>query len=351
MCFDDIQSVNSSTNLDEKELYMWNHFTFIIFNIIICIHLFLLVISYNQPKLSSCAAWDLNANTFATDSSAGSLPYGLFVDGINNVYVPNSDNGHVLVWPQGSLNPIQIIFDNFSYPKSLFVSITDDIFVDTGYNRVDAWAWNSMNSGIAMNTSGNCYGLFIDINNTLYCTVKSLHQVVKLSLNSTTQTPSPAAGNGSNGSESYMLNYPQGIFVDINFDLYVADCGNDRIQLFQLGQLNGTTMAGSILSNTTITLHYPTGVVLDVNRNLFIVDSYNHRIVTSGPNGSRCLVGCSGSPGSSSSELNYPQSIALDSYGNMFVSDRNNSRIQMFILATNSCGKYEKIVEKKLPNL
>jgi hypothetical protein len=48
-------------------------------------------------------------------------------------------------------------------------------------------------------------------------------------------------------------------------------------------------------------------------------------------------------PGSTPNELNSPQSIALDSYGNMFVADRNNSRIQKFILATNSCGKYNKI--------
>jgi DNA-binding beta-propeller fold protein YncE len=143
-----------------------------------------------------------------------------------------------------------------------------------------------------------------------------------------------AAGNGSSGSESHMLSSPRGIYVNLYFNLYVADCGNNRIQLFPTGQLIGTTLTQNV------PLNCPTGIVSDADDYLFIVDSNHHRIIEVRPNGFRCLLGCSGVAGSLPNQLNFPQSMAFDSYGNIFVSDRSNNRIQVFNLATNSCGKH-----------
>jgi hypothetical protein len=221
------------------------------------------------------------------------------------------------------------------------VTSDGDIYVDNGYSygRVDKWASN-MNNGVpAMYVSQQCYGLFIDISNILYCSLTYLHRIVTKSLNSTSNTTTVAVGIGCAGSTSYMLNSPCGIFVDINFDLYVADCGNSRIQLFASGQSNGSTVAGNGASNT-ITLNCPTGIVLDADKYLFIVDQNNHRIVASGSNGFRCIVGCVGG-GSASNQLWYPQSMAFDSAGNMFVTDRDNVRIQKFILLNKTLGKYD----------
>jgi sugar lactone lactonase YvrE len=148
------------------------------------------------------------------------------------------------------------------------------------------------------------------------------------------------AGTGVSGSASNLLNEPRGIFVDANFNLYVADCLNNRIQRFPSGQLNAVTIAGSGASGTTISLDCPTGLVLDANGYLFITDFNNHRVVGSSANGFRCLVGCSGVSGSSSNQLYNPTSLSFDSYGNLYVADMNNNRIQQFVLATNSCGKF-----------
>jgi DNA-binding beta-propeller fold protein YncE len=144
-----------------------------------------------------------------------------------------------------------------------------------------------------------------------------------------------AAGTDCSGSTSNTLDNPRGIFVDTNLNLYVADCGNNRIQEFPSNQTSGITLAGSTATGT-ITLSCPSGVVLDGNGYLFIVDSNNHRIVASGPNGFRCIVGCSAVSGSSASQLYYPSAMNFDSYGNIYVTDQDNNRVQKFILMPNT---------------
>ncbi|CAF3751894.1 unnamed protein product, partial [Rotaria sp. Silwood1] len=294
-------------------------------------------ISYNQPKFCPDALWYSNASTFATNITIGSLPYSIFIDGINNVFVPSRLYRTVSVWSQWSNTPTNNISSYLNSTFSLFVSITGDIYIDNGYSngRVDKFIFNTSNSVTVMNTNGSCFGLFLDITNYLYCSLRDFHQVVKLLLNNGTNIPTIAAGTGFAGSASNMLDSPQGIYVDNYLNLYIADCGNDRIQRFQFGQLNGVTLAGNGTSGT-ITLDCPTDIVLDSDGYLFIVDSNNHRIIGSSSYGFRCLVGCSGG-GSLSNQLSYPQSMAFDSYGNMFVTDRNNSRVQKFILKNNTC--------------
>ena len=133
-----------------------------------------------------------------------------------------------------------------------------------------------------------------------------------------------------------MLNQPNGIFVTESLDLYVADWGNDRVQLFRSGELNGTTVAGNG-SIGTISLYHPTDVGLDADGNLFIVDNGNNRIVGSGTYGFRCLVGCSGV--GASNQLGLPSTLRFDTDGNIFVADSGYSRIQKFLLLNNTCGK------------
>ena len=69
---------------------------------------------------------------------------------------------------------------------------------------------------------------------------------------------------------SYMI--PTESFVDISFDLYVADSVNNRIQRFSSGQMNATTVAGNGTSGT-IFLKTPMDILLDGDGYLFIVDS------------------------------------------------------------------------------
>lgn len=203
--------------------------------------------------------------------------------------------------------------------------------------QVVKWSMNGTDSTAVMNVTQACTGLFISLNNTLYCSMIDFHQVVTRSLDDSSNELTIIAGAGCSGSSSDKLSNPYGIFVDITLNLYVADYGNHRIQLFRSGELNGTTVAGDTAPGTII-LSYPMGVILDEDGYLFILDSNNNRIVGSGPTGFRCVAGCSSISGSASDQLSYPRTMAFDSYGNLFVMDANNARLQKFVLADDSCG-------------
>ncbi len=279
----------------------------------------------------------------------GRSPNNLFINTNNTVYIAEGSNNRIQMWFEGNISSVETIYSiNNNNSCSLFVTSSGDIYVDNGYynGQVDKWTINATNSIAAMYITQSCKGLFVDINNTLYCSLPNLHQIVTKSLDDASNTMRIVAGTGCPGSTSNTLSNPQGIFVDINFNLYVADTNNERIQMFQSGQSNATTVAGSTAPGT-ITLNSPSCVVLDADGYLFIVDRNNHRIIGSGPAGFRCVVGCSGISGSASNQLYRPQAMAFDSYGNIFVADTVNSRIQKFVLNADSCGMYHYILQKE----
>ncbi|CAF1075127.1 unnamed protein product [Adineta steineri] len=305
-------------------------------------------LSFNQPKFCPTAIWNSNGFTFANQSIVGQYPAAIFVSSNNTIYVPNRQNSTIVMWQDDSVNPTKIIPGNFTEANSLFVTSNGDIYIDDGYynGRVQKWIAETNIFVTVMNVSSECAGLFVDINDTLYCSMPDHHQVMKRSLNDTVMTSNRvAAGTGIEGSDSNQFNGPFGIFVDVNLDLYVADCANNRVQLFQPGVKNGITVAGIKSEYLTIVLLCPTGIILDAEKYLFIMDKGNHRIVGSGLNGFRCLVGCYGM-GSQSKQLNYPFSLSFDHSGNMFVTDTSNHRIQKFKYLKRYCLNTFSVLQK-----
>jgi hypothetical protein len=292
-------------------------------------------LSFNQPKFCPDASWNPNGTVFAI---ADSKPYGLFVHLDNTVYATEQDTNRLQVWSSAGGIPTKTISYYLNNPGAIFVTLNKDIYVDSGDNlQVEMWTSNATSGVIVMNVSAQCLGLFIDINNTLFCAASDHHQVVAKSLSSSADQIIVVAGTGIAGPKLDQLCNPNGIFVDIHLNLYVADWNNGRIQMFPPGQLKGITVAGTGASGT-IVLYGPTAVVLDADSYLFIVDMLNNRVVGSGPDGFRCLVGCSRVSGSLVSQFNGPRNLGFDSYGNLFITDRENDRILKFTLATNSCG-------------
>ena len=295
---------------------------------------------YNRPKLCPNAEWNPNATTFAIATTVGTLPHDVFVDINNTVYVVAPSLNRIQVWSNGNTSSMRSISGDFNTSLAIFVSTTGDIYIDYGLKKqsVDKLSSNATKSTIAMYVAGRCFGLFIDINDNLYCSMDPFHQVSRRFLSDSINSSKIIAGTGIGGNKSDMLYGPRGIFVDTDSTLYVADSQNHRIQRFRLGKSKGSTVAGAGALNTT-TLIYPTGVLLDADGFMFIVEWGGHRIVASGPNGFRCIAGCTHTNGSASYELLHPNGISFDHYGNIYVTDVNNDRVQKFLLISNACGK------------
>lgn len=267
-------------------------------------------------------------------------PSSIFVNSNDTIYVTDiSSNDEISILLSNGTLKIKYGWPNLMTAYSMFVTSNDDIYVYNDYmNRhIDKLPSNGANLVFVMPVESWCYGLFIDINDMLYCSLFDKHRVVKGRLNENTTTTT-IAGTGDGESAPNKLYGPYGIFVDINFNLYVADSKNDRIQLFPSGISVGTTVAGATSTAITINLSFPTGILLDADSNLFILDSGNNRIIGSGLTGFRCILGCSGT-GSSPNQLKNPVAFSFDSLGNIYVTDKDNQRVQKFTISTNSCGK------------
>ena len=300
----------------------------------------------NQPIFCPNASWEQLATPFAGAGITGTKPQDIFITTNNTIYIPNQSNNLIIVTTP-YLVPIKIITVNSTDISSVFVTEDNNIYYSFtrnskyGIGRISS---NFSNDNLVFETCSACYDIFIDIDDNIYCSIASAHQVTRRSLKNELDPVQVIAGIGINGSTSYMLSSPNGIVVDTNFDLYIADCLNDRIQLFKLNQFNGITVAGNTALIPTIDLDRPTAVILDRNKYLFIADSGDQRIVGSNQYGFRCIVGCSASYGYIPVlyQLQSPRSLSVDRSGNLFVVDQGYNLIQKFTLISNSCSKFRR---------
>lgn len=207
----------------------------------------ILGISYNQPKLPACTQWNKNGSTLADQTLIGHYNVNIFVDRNNTVYVVDSDTQRVLIWNADDKTPrMTIILDHSFQSATVFVTIDGSMYIAHIWKSiVEKWSSDGTKDTVVINFNDNCCALFVDVDNYLYCSLEYRHQVEKQALNIDTNISVIVAGINTQGSASSMLYRPNGIFVDTNLDLYVADRGNNRILRFKSGQRNGSTVAGN----------------------------------------------------------------------------------------------------------
>ena len=291
----------------------------------------ILDVFYNRPPLCVNATWNQTGSTTAYYSILRAEPWSIFIDSEDTIYFADRTNRQILIWSRNNVSVLSHVSLSMYCP--LFVTSNRDIYYAYGFRggRVMRQSVSESQPAPVAIFQSECYGLFIDRTKTLYCSVKDEHHVATTSLYGDRQVSTMRAGTGTNGSAANQLSSPWGIFVDIDLSLYVADTGNHRIQRFLPNQSNGSTLAGNNIP-CGLQLNYPTDVVVDGSGFIFIADSRNHRVIRVGTSGYRCVAGCQSQPGSSANQLNQPSLLRLNSAGNVFVVDKNNGRLQKFIV-------------------
>jgi len=116
-------------------------------------------------------------------------------------------------------------------------------------------------------------------------------------------------------------------FMDIRRDrLYVPEAGNHRISVFGLeGQFQ---FAFAKLGSGTADLNNPESAKFGPDGRLYVADLMNNRIQVFDEDGH--LVAGWGRSGSGPGELKSPAGLAFDRDGNVYVTEIGNSRVQVF---------------------
>ncbi|GEM_PF-1151013 len=120
------------------------------------------------------------------------------------------------------------------------------------------------------------------------------------------------------GSDTAHLNHPSGVWVsETTGYIYVADEGNNRVQVF--------SSSGAYVDTFSANLSSPYDVAVDENGRVFVSDTDNNRVVVFAQNGSVAgeIKDAYGVP------LRYPGGLWFDS-GVLFVVDTGNHRVVLF---------------------
>jgi trimeric autotransporter adhesin len=199
-------------------------------------------------------------------------------------------------------------------------------------------------SAVAVDTGGNIY--IVDYSNDRIRKVTA-----------STSKISTVAGNGTEGysgdggaATSAELTWPEGVAVDTAGNIYIADCGNNRIRKVTASTGIISTVAGNGTRGysgdggaaTSAKLYCPYGMAVDTSGNIYIADTYNSviRKVTASTGDISTVAGTgtagySGDGGAATSaELNGPVAVAMDAAGNIYIADISNERIRKVTAST-----------------
>ncbi|MGI9089059.1 MAG: hypothetical protein ACR2HH_15165 [Chthoniobacterales bacterium] len=244
-------------------------------------------------------------------------PAGVAVDSGGNVYV--ADQGNRTIRKVTSVGVVTTLAG----------------LADGGYGSADGTgsaARFKRTNGVAVDSGGN-----------VYVADRSNHTIRKVTPAGVVTTLAGVAGSfgsvdGTGSAARFYL--PTGVAVDSGGNVYVAEQGNQTIRkVTSAGAV--TTLAGLALSSgsadgtgSAARFNFPTGVAVDSDGNVYVADQNNNTIRKVSPAGMvTTLVGLAGFFGSadgtgSAARFHLPSGVAVDSGGNVYVADYSNHTIR-----------------------
>ena len=134
---------------------------------------------------------------------------------------------------------------------------------------------------------------------------------------------------GKQGSDLESFARPQGLLLDKQDRLWVADACNHRILVFRInGALPELVQSFGNPGNLPGELQYPYGIAFDRDGTVLVAEYGNHRVQRFSPAGEHLELW--GEPGNAPGQFSSPWALAVDSRGATHVLDTLNHRVQRF---------------------
>lgn len=146
-----------------------------------------------------------------------------------------------------------------------------------------------------------------------------------------------ANGNGTAAQFGYL----EQICIDVLGNLYVADAGNNKIRKITpsgtVTTVAGTTSGYLDGAGTIAKFDYPNGICIDGNNNLYVAEYFSHKIRKITPTGVVSTIAGSTwgftNGQSTTAQFRYPTGIDRDTSGNLYVTDSGNNMIRKITLS------------------
>ena len=324
----------------------------------------------NTPQVTTLAG---NGTMTFSDGSSNNASFsnlmGLATDSAGNIYVADSRNNRIRkVSPDGTVTTIagsgkdgsadgKGTSASFFFPVAVAAGANGNVYVaDTHNSLIRKIAPDGLvttlvgrNQPVKKDLSDslqkldNPYGIAVGKDGTIYFTDWAKDLVCKISpdgkLSEVAGDGSPGSVDGKGHAASFYL--PEGIAVDGNNNLYIADCYNNTIRKIDP---NGvvTTLAGRAFKRNqgskngkgaTASFNHPCGIAVDKKGNVYVADVGNNKIRKITPDGMVTTYAGTGKRGAANGDankasLNRPFGVAVDGAGNVYVADYQNNLIR-----------------------
>ncbi|CAF2909662.1 unnamed protein product [Rotaria sp. Silwood2] len=223
--------------------------------------------------------------------------------------------------------------DRLYYPTDVLIDKESDslIICDRVNQRVVRWSRRSgTTQGEILIDNIDCAGLAMDDQGYLYVSDIEKHEVRRYQIGDKNGTL-VAGGNGK-GADLNQLNEPTYIVVDQQQTVYVSDNYNHRVMKWTKGAKKGIVVAGGQGEGNALTqLTKPNALFVDTLGTIYVADSSNHRVMR-WPKGSKqgTVIVDGNGEGAGANQFKYFRGLSFDRQGNLYVVDEDNHRVQRF---------------------
>jgi sugar lactone lactonase YvrE len=252
------------------------------------------------PQIS----YPLSSATVPSALGSGfTLPSGVAVDGLGNVYVADTHNTQIVKIAAAG-GAVSTLGCCFSHPSGVAVDGIGNIYVaDTQNSAVKeivagAGTIVSLGSGFSAPT-----GVAVDGSGNVYVADTGNPKIVEI-----------AAGNGTQTTLGSGFSGPSGVAVDASGNVYVADTGNSKVK--EIAAVGGAvTTLGS-------NFNAPAGVAVDASGDVYVGDTSNKVVKEMvAVNGAVPPTPANPTILTLGSGFKTPTGVAVDASGNLYVAD------------------------------